>query len=170
MKKILVLLLLSASTMSWAADKVKEVKYRRSSLYTIMVPDEHITEEAGEIVQKAFLAMPIPAKYNDHNLSERVISVKDIKVSEDELKAVEDLGVTGKKKLGGLLKSASKAVTGDESTNGKLSDTEMVARILKYFNEHHVANRLVAKWYGYDGKTSKFNYNLIMSRGLYNAS
>lgn len=170
MKKILVLLLLSASTMSWAADKVKEVKYRRSSLYTIMVPDEHITGDAGEIVQKAFLAMPIPSKYNDHNLSERVISVKDIKVSEDELKVVENLGVTGKKKLGGLLKSASKAVTGDESTNGKLSDTEMVARILKYFNENHVANKLVAKWYGYDGKTSKFNYNLIMSRGLYNAS
>ena len=46
MRKVLVLLLLSATTITWAADKVKEVKYRRSSLYTIMVPDEHIETSA----------------------------------------------------------------------------------------------------------------------------
>ena len=98
MRKVLVLLLLSATTITWAADKVKEVKYRRSSLYTIMVPDEHIDGAAGDIVQNAFLAMPIPDKYNDHNLSERIINIKKIDVSEDEVKAIEATNVKGKSK------------------------------------------------------------------------
>lgn len=175
MRKVLVLLLLSATTITWAADKVKEVKYRRSSLYTIMVPDEHIDGAAGDIVQNAFLAMPIPDKYNDHNLSERIINIKKIDVSEDEVKAIEATNVKGKSKVGGMFKSLSKGLVGGESSSddakkGKLSDAEMVARILKYFEQENVANKLVAKWYGYDGKTNHFNYELIKTRGLQNAS
>lgn len=49
------------------------VTYRRSSLYTLMIDHKNLPK--AEVIKKAFLESPIPDKFNDHNLPERVISV-----------------------------------------------------------------------------------------------
>lgn len=172
MKKTILLMLLSVTTFIGVKgkDSVKEVKYRRSSLYTIMIPDDKLSEESYKLVQSSFLSLPIPDKYNDHNLSERVVDIKSITVSDEEVKAVEQATGKSKSKLGGLMKGLTKEVVGDTSEKGTLSDTEIIARIMKHFKDQKVANQLVAKWYGYDGTDEKFNYELIKERGIQSSS
>ncbi len=49
------------------------LKYRRSSLYTIMLDEDR--REHENVIRKTFLEFPIPDKFNDHNLETRKISV-----------------------------------------------------------------------------------------------
>ena len=46
-------------------------KYRRSSLYTLMVDDK--TRPYANVIRASFEKGPIPEKFNDHNLGSRVI-------------------------------------------------------------------------------------------------
>ena len=55
-------------------------KYRRSSLYTLMVTDPTRTNE--EAIKEYFATRLIPVKFNDHNLSERYIARSDTKDQE----------------------------------------------------------------------------------------
>ena len=73
MKKILYsILFFNVITISFAQDSKSEfeVKYRRSSLYSVMV-DQPTLPYAAEI-KKNFENSPIPDKFNNHNLSKRV--------------------------------------------------------------------------------------------------
>lgn len=73
MKKILYsILFFNVITISFAQDSKSEfeVKYRRSSLYSVMV-DQPTLPYAGEI-KKNFENSPIPDKFNNHNLSTRI--------------------------------------------------------------------------------------------------
>lgn len=159
-----------------AQDNKQETVYRRSSLYTMMLPDADLTGEAKAIVEGTFNSTPIPDKYNDHNLDVRTIDLSGITVTEAEIavatEAAGDGGGAGKKVAGGLGKGL-KAVGGGQAAEAVTAGDEVVAKLLKYFNENHVANQLVAKWYGMtdamaDG--SHFNYSLIAERGLQSAS
>lgn len=47
------------------------LKYRRSSLFSVII--EHPTFPYGEAIDSAFFAMPMPDKFNDHNLATRAI-------------------------------------------------------------------------------------------------
>lgn len=47
-------------------------KYRRSSIYSILV--KHPEKDFSEEIVTVFKAMPVPEKYDDHNLSRRVIN------------------------------------------------------------------------------------------------
>ena len=47
------------------------MKYRRSSLYSVLI--EHPTFPYAEAIDSAFLVMPIPDKFNDHNLTVRTM-------------------------------------------------------------------------------------------------
>lgn len=47
------------------------MKYRRSSLYSVLI--EHPTFPYAESIDSAFMVMPIPDKFNDHNLPPRTI-------------------------------------------------------------------------------------------------
>jgi hypothetical protein len=51
-----------------------ETKYRRSSLYTLMINDN--SREFANVVKETFIASPIPDKFNDHNLSVRQIDAE----------------------------------------------------------------------------------------------
>ncbi len=52
-----------------------EVKYKRSSLYTLMIENEG-RPFAGDI-RESFETYPIPEKFNDHNLKQRFIPATD---------------------------------------------------------------------------------------------
>ncbi len=50
-----------------------ELKYRRSSLYSVMV--NHTDQNFANEIREAFAQMPVPDKYNDHDLSVKVLNL-----------------------------------------------------------------------------------------------
>ena len=79
MKKILYsILFFNVITISFAQDSKSEfeVKYRRSSLYSVMV-DQPTLPYAAEI-KKNFENSPIPDKFNNHNLSKRIYDLGEL--------------------------------------------------------------------------------------------
>jgi len=61
--------------------KIDEVEYRRSSLYSILI--NHTEQRLGTNIADIFIEMPVPDKYNDHDLSVKIITVDD-KLKKDE--------------------------------------------------------------------------------------
>lgn len=53
------------------------VKYRRSSLYTLMIDDQ--SRPYANVIRASFEKGPIPEKFNDHNLGNRVIPTSNAK-------------------------------------------------------------------------------------------
>ena len=68
---------------SLRAQVAEEMKYRRSSIYSLMV--EHESQKFAYEIAREFINMPVPDKYNDHDLSVKVVSVDTKKVKEDEI-------------------------------------------------------------------------------------
>lgn len=79
MKKITLLLVMLAGTTFTVTAQVAdlEVKYRRSSLYTMMIHEP--SRPYAEVIKNSFEKGPIPDKFNDHNLGVRVIQATDAK-------------------------------------------------------------------------------------------
>lgn len=50
-----------------------ESNYRRSSIYSILV--NHTDQKFASEIREAFLQIPVPDKFNDHNLSVKVLSM-----------------------------------------------------------------------------------------------
>lgn len=59
-----------------------QVDYRRSSLYSILV--NHKEQKFAREISDVFLKIPVPDKYNEHNLSVRVVSM-DMKLKDLEV-------------------------------------------------------------------------------------
>ena len=74
MKKHLFILSILLTTNTFYAQQSSEinVKYRRSSLYTLMVHDP--STQYADVIKNSFEKGPIPEKFNDHILGDRVIS------------------------------------------------------------------------------------------------
>jgi len=176
MKKNILMMVATFLAMTASAQKANsEMKYRRSSLYTIMVPSDKLTGDAKNIVTSTFDTLAIPDKYNDHNLSVRHIDITKIEVTDDEIKAVEEHTGGAKKGIRGLAKkglSMAKQATATSET-GAMSGNEKIARVIKYFKENHIANKIIGKWYNESATMnngSHFNTLLIEDRGLFGAS
>lgn len=71
-KNIAILLLLVCVSLSAAAQE-EYTRYRRSSIYSIMI--NHTNQQFSEEIRKAFVRIPVPDKYNDHDLSVKVVSL-----------------------------------------------------------------------------------------------
>lgn len=74
MKKIFIYLsLLCISLNTYAQDIPDTLDYRRSSLYSILINHEEqkFAKEIGDV----FLEIPIPDKYNNHDLSVKIVSM-----------------------------------------------------------------------------------------------
>ena len=164
-----------AATVSFAQKANQEMKYRRSSLYTIMVPSDKLTGDAKTIVTNTFDTLAIPDKYNNHNLSVRHIDLTKIEVTEEEIKAAEEMAGGQKKGVAGLAKKglgfAKKNISTSET--GGMTGDEKIAKIIKFFEQNKIANKIIGKWYN-ESKTLKngshFNTLLIEDRGLFGAS
>lgn len=95
MKKLIYNLVLFAAVMlsyNGYAQNNKEVdEYRRSSIYTILI--NHKEQKFATEIKDAFVSLPVPDKYNDHNLSVKVLTMsgklKDAK-SDDENKEITE--------------------------------------------------------------------------------
>ena len=79
MKKILYSLLIIFSVTINAQEKTDnafETKYRRSSLYSVMIDQPELPY--AEEIKKNFKNSPIPDKFNNHNLTKRVYSFGEL--------------------------------------------------------------------------------------------
>lgn len=85
MKKTILIItaILLTSTIGLKAQVEDEIKYHRSSIYSLMV--EHESQKFAYEIAREFINMPVPDKYNDHDLSVKVVSVDTKKVKEDEI-------------------------------------------------------------------------------------
>ncbi len=182
MKKALIASVLIAIGASAIAQEQKtgqkqETTYRRSSLYTIMLPDDKLVEHARDAVTEAFLQKSFPDKYNNHCLNDRVLdlaSIKNIEVTPEEVAAAQEQGAKGiggllKKGLG-VMKSAAKEAKISTDSVATLSDADYVAKLQKYFETHNTAGALVAKWFGGPDacpqKIKALSVKLIEERGI----
>lgn len=50
-----------------------ESNYRRSSIYSVLI--NHTDQQFGNEIKEAFLQIPVPDKFNDHNLSVKVLNI-----------------------------------------------------------------------------------------------
>lgn len=72
MKQFLFFIALLYLTAFQSYPQVDNNKYRRSSLYSILI--RHPEKEFGKDIDTVFRMVPIPEKYNDHNLKIRAIN------------------------------------------------------------------------------------------------
>lgn len=106
-KLILTITMVSLTAATFAQSAKQETSYRRSSLYTIMLPDDKLEGDQKAIVTETFLNKAFPEKYNNHCLKERIIdlaALKNLKVSAEEISAAEAEANQGKSKAGGFAK------------------------------------------------------------------
>ncbi len=150
-----------AQTTAVVPADAKAVKYRRSSLYMVMLDDKGLVN--AEVIKSTFMSMPIPEKFNNHTLSVRSFDPSTLMLTEEEKKSAEKKGG----KFGSFTKSLANGATGGlvDTTDTKY----LPIKIDKFFNENNIARDLVAKWFNRSEKGT-FNMYLISERGSYDAS
>ena len=73
MKKRYVLLTVLASIALGTLAQEPVTDYRRSSIYSVLV--NHTDQQFANEIKEAFLQIPVPDKFNDHNLSVKVLNM-----------------------------------------------------------------------------------------------
>ncbi|WP_353151043.1 hypothetical protein [Flavobacterium sp.] len=156
-KKIMQICFVMLGTVSFsqAQETPVDVKYRRSSLHTMVVESDNFPKK--EVVLKAFNESPFPEKYNEHTIGE-----KSFDPAKYTLTAEEKASIYKPSKMGKLLSAAAEISI--DSVN-----KELPLRIQKYLTKERIANKLVAKWFNRQSDGS-FDWNLVADRGVFNAS
>ena len=121
------------------------VKYRRSSLHTMIIEDAKLPRI--DLILKTFNAAPVPDKYNDHTIENKLITIAGPDTS-----------------AAALIAESKKS-----KKEKKAEDKDMSPEITQFFSDNKVANRMMAKWFNRSPKGG-FNMNLIGERGMYDAS
>lgn len=193
MKKLFVCLLamflVGASAYAQRRVAVDTANYMRSSLYLLLLKDTSVYANA-ELIKQSFEEVPMPDKYNDHNLPVRVYTSLP-SVTEEEIAALDNVTfkdtvavaegegegegeAAPKKKKGGfgkfmgsLAKGAAAETTGG-LVGGGVDRKQYAAIANKLMIEQNVAKQLVGKWFV--DSTGKFTDSLVLQRGLYNYS
>lgn len=149
-------LLLSYCAISFSQETAIDIKYKRSSLHTLMISDE--TRELAETIENVFIDAPLIDKFNNHLTNLRLVPKTDPAF-------VYEAPVEEPKKKGFLGK-----LTEDLNLNTTKEDKEYQhLAILNYLNSKNIAKDLVSKWFNRSEKGG-FNMNLIAERGFYNAT
>ncbi|MBQ3998423.1 MAG: hypothetical protein II644_03710 [Paludibacteraceae bacterium] len=148
-KLSLVVLLACVTLMTQAQE---QLSYRRNSLAMLLV--YHPEDEFGYEIFKAFDSLPIPDKYDDHNIS--------------GLRIIDNSTIEGvQRRETGYYK----ATYGHQLTASELQANALFTEQL--LNDNEVAKKMIAKWFGFEGTSvedATFNTELIQTRGQYNAT
>lgn len=134
------------------AQAQEQLSYRRNSLAMLLV--YHPEDEFGYEIFKAFDSLPIPDKYDDHNIS--------------GLRIIDNSTIEGvQRRETGYYK----ATYGHQLTASELQANALFTEQL--LNDNEVAKKMIAKWFGFEGTSvedATFNTELIQTRGQYNAT
>lgn len=88
MKKIsIITFIILFGVQGMCAQPVPQVKYRRSSIYSLMI--KHQNQKFADTIANVFTLMPVPDKYNDHDLSVKIVSIEE-KTKRVEPSSIED--------------------------------------------------------------------------------
>ena len=134
----------------------QDVKYRRSSLHTMLVEGDKFPNK--EVVEKAFANAPFPDKYNDHNIGQKTFDPAKYPLTKEEQAL--------------YIKEPSKAAKMAANAAGYEITTEMQElpyKIKKFLEQEKVGNKIVAKWFN-RATDGSFDMSMIQERGFYNAS
>jgi hypothetical protein len=139
----------------------KGVKYRRSSLHTILLESGNFPQK--DVVINAYVKMPFPDNYNNHALDLKTLNPDPYKLTAEEKLA---LNGENESQFKSMLKQA-----GSELTGGIIDSLakDMPGILAKAIKEQKIANQLVAKWFSRK-PNGGFDMKLIGDRGLYDAS
>ena len=126
MKKIFFVFaaLLVAAPALFGQTKSVDENYRRSSIYSIMV--SHDQEKYHTEIEDVFQTIPVPDKFDNHDLSVKVVTSSSKKVNE--------------------------------------------AEVTSFLKANNVARHMVGRWFNRDPQTGECDMNLIIHRGLYDAT
>lgn len=148
-------LIIGICSITKAQDKPLDVKYRRSSLHTMVIESEKFPKK--DVVLKAFYDAPFPDKYNDHTIGKKSFDPNNFTLTAEEKTLIYKTSETGKM-----------AAIASEIKIDSLAK-ELPYRIQKYLYKEKIANKLVAKWFNRQADGS-FDWNLVADRGVFNAS
>jgi hypothetical protein len=148
------------ASMAQLKDGAQAIKYRRSSLHTMLMESDNFPRK--DTVIKAYNDAPFPDKYNEHTIGAKSFDPKKYAITAEERAA------TGKKQgaVGNLFKSMASQATAGIVDSSAANDPLIIN---KYFKEARIANQLVAKWFNRQADGS-FDMNLIGERGSYDAT
>lgn len=173
---IFFLLAFLASDLTYAQKLQKDTsianRYRRSSLCLMLLNDNKI--EKAEFINTAFKSLPVPDKFDDLNISERVFETHEIELNADDLSAFATVAGGAKKKKSGFSNFVTQATKelASESSGGLIGGgadrDEYAAKAHKILLNQKAAKSLVDKWF--IDSTGNFSVDLIKQRGLYDAS
>ena len=126
-------------------------EYNRSSLGTMMV--YHSEDEFGNEIRDAFMKVPTPDKYNEHNVNCRELNNSDL--------------MGAQRRSNGLIKAemGKRLSSRDVEKNGKALENRL--------NELGCGKMMVSRWFDLKGTSvdsAYFDMKLIQERGQYNAS
>lgn len=178
--------ILPTSAQPFSPPKIKEPEpYRRSSLTMIFVEDPRTDPAMSDLFRDVFLDIPVPAKYNDHeiDLSLRSFSLDDVQVTDyQESKiAIDESKKDGVKKF----KNATRFIDGTASSvnirigpsnpaydfNRFTIDTfeRWIPHVAyHYLKQTNMGKRLVDKWFMVEN--GKLSVDLIRERAVYSAT
>lgn len=74
-KYIIAAVFAALSAFSATAQQNDEMKYRRNSIYSVLIA--HNEQDFCEEIREQFSNIPVPDKYNDHNLNIRCLNISD---------------------------------------------------------------------------------------------
>lgn len=156
-KRIIVFSLMTCSISAFAQtqEKTVDVKYRRSSLHTMVIESEKFPKK--EVVLNAFKNAPFPDKYNEHTIGDKSFNPINYKLT------AEEKGTIYKPSKMGQLAASTVEMKIDSVAK------ELPYRIQKYLSKEKIANKLVSKWFNRQADGS-FDGDLIADRGVLNAS
>ena len=140
-----------------AQEDSKGVKYRRSSLHTILVESDKFPKK--DVIIAAYESAPFPSKYNNHMVGARSFNPMDTKYA--------------------LTEAEMAVINKDQSKASALAESKLEASLLeakylpfivdKYLIDAKVGKQLVAKWFNRT-EAGGFDMDLIKERGCFDAS
>ncbi len=155
--RIILLFVLLCTVVALQAQNAEDaLDYRRNAIATMMV--YHSEDEFGREIYDAFKEIPVPDKYDDHNVDIRF-------VANDNITGVQ-------RNSNGLIKAKyGKVLTAAEVRKN-------AEALEDYLNSMDCAKLMVAKWFGlpvFETDSARkneigFNTTLIQQRGQYNAT
>lgn len=75
MKRLNIIILLLVAFIANSLAQEQSIDYRRSSIYSILI--NHTDQQFASEIKQAYLQIPVPDKFNDHNLSVRVLNLNE---------------------------------------------------------------------------------------------
>ena len=121
------------------------VKYRRSSLHTMIIEDAKLPKI--DLILETFNTAPVPDKYNDHTIENKLITIAGADTSA----------------------AAVAAEAAKSKKEKRADDKDLSPEISQFFESNKVANKMMAKWFN-RSLEGGFNMSLIGERGVYDAS